>query len=534
MTWYTTGTVAVTNANATVTGTSTAWIANAAAGMGWRGPDRVIYEIQSVNSDVSITLATPYQGSTASGQTYSLMPTQDYIRSLASQVASLILTYSTIATAAGAGKFGDGTVASPGITFGSNTNTGFYRVGANTIGIAVNGAQSAVFDSGGGLGIGNSTPTTWGRLVVGSTAATGAISEALAMQTNKALLSITPDGATNANGTTIIYSWANGGQGPLKFANAAGTVMTLDASGYLGIGTASPSAKLHVVDSASAVAGPTIRTQGGGGGYGAGLEAGSALGTSGAYKSMGKIVWDGNAAWSSTDVNTQNSRCSIWTTLAGATAEKVRVEENGVVLVNRTTLQTGVSNTCTLMVASSGAEYTAALENSHATIPYGVYIKYSGAAPNGTSSQFFAGYDSGALRAEIRSNGGLSNFSANNVNLSDERTKKDFAPAPSFYARWRDINFVTFLYKDQTDDARNLGVGASQLESVCPELVDCGGFGETPADGIPLKAVYQTDFQYAAAVALQEAIEKIEAQSARIEALLARVAALEAAGTVAH
>ena len=134
MTWYNTGTVAVTNASAAVTGTGTAWIANGASGMGFRGPDRMVYEIASVNSDTSITLATTYQGGTASGQAYSLMPTQDYIRALAAQVASLITTYSTIATNAGAGKFGDGTVASPGITFGSNTSTGFYKYAVNAIG----------------------------------------------------------------------------------------------------------------------------------------------------------------------------------------------------------------------------------------------------------------------------------------------------------------------------------------------------------------------------------------------------------------
>lgn len=67
MTWYNTGTVAVTNNNATVTGTGTAWVANGAAGMGWRGPDRAIYEVTSVNSDTQLTLATAYQGSTASG-----------------------------------------------------------------------------------------------------------------------------------------------------------------------------------------------------------------------------------------------------------------------------------------------------------------------------------------------------------------------------------------------------------------------------------------------------------------------------------
>tara|TARA_R110000868_G_scaffold166465_2_gene400485 strand:+ start:444 stop:1397 length:954 start_codon:yes stop_codon:yes gene_type:complete len=53
------------------------------------------------------------------------------------------------------------------------------------------------------------------------------------VRTNKALFSINADGATNGNGTTISYSWANGGQGPLKFNNAAGEVASFTPSGNL-------------------------------------------------------------------------------------------------------------------------------------------------------------------------------------------------------------------------------------------------------------------------------------------------------------
>jgi hypothetical protein len=160
MAWYKTGTVAVTASNATVTGTSTAWIANAAAGMIFQGPDNSVYEILSVNSDTQITLATNYRGTTASGQSYGIAPTQDYIRALAAQVASLISTYSTIATAAGAGKFGDGTVSAPGITFVNNTNTGWYRPGTNQIALANNGAQTMIVDASGFVGIGSAVSTS--------------------------------------------------------------------------------------------------------------------------------------------------------------------------------------------------------------------------------------------------------------------------------------------------------------------------------------------------------------------------------------
>jgi hypothetical protein len=60
--------------------------------------------------------------------------------------------------------------------------------------------------------------------------------KSLQLRTNKALLTFETDGATNTNGSSINYSWVNGGQGPLKFKNASSTVMTLDASGNLLLG----------------------------------------------------------------------------------------------------------------------------------------------------------------------------------------------------------------------------------------------------------------------------------------------------------
>jgi hypothetical protein len=172
-----------------------------------------------------------------------------------------------------------------------------------------------------------------------------------------------------------------------------------------------------------------------------------------------------------------------------------------------------------LNVTAGPASYLTRFINSNAATPQGALIQYTGASPNGTTSEFLSCQDSTAPRATIRSNGGLANYSANNVNLSDERLKKAFMPAASYYTKWQQIEFCTYLFKDQTDTELNLGVRAQQLEAVCPELVDNSGYGVTPADGVPFKAVYQTDFQFATARALQEAIAKIEQLTARVAAL---------------
>lgn len=80
---YTAGTVAVTNGSPTVTGTSTSWETRGIYGSSvsgdvanwFVGPDGVVHQIKSVDSDTQITLLTNYAGSTASGQSYTIRRT---------------------------------------------------------------------------------------------------------------------------------------------------------------------------------------------------------------------------------------------------------------------------------------------------------------------------------------------------------------------------------------------------------------------------------------------------------------------------
>jgi hypothetical protein len=127
--------------------------------------------------------------------------------------------------------------------------------------------------------------------------------------------------------------------------------------------------------------------------------------------------------------------------------------------------------------------------------------------------------DSTTQRWVLRKNGGLSNYQANDTNLSDERTKKDIIDAGNYLNKICAISVRTFLYKDQTDNLLNLGVIAQEVEAVAPELVDVSGFGETPKDGIPLKAIYQTDLQYALMKSIQELKAIVDIQAERIALL---------------
>ena len=156
--------------------------------------------------------------------------------------------------------------------------------------------------------------------------------------------------------------------------------------------------------------------------------------------------------------------------------------------------------------------YAMGLQHTHSN-PVGMYIYYS--TDTNDASHAVMRFDGAAnVRYQLFSNGGIANVQANNTNTSDVRLKKNIELAGNYLDKICAIPVKTFLYKDQTDEFLNLGVIAQDVEAVAPELIDSGGFGETPEDGTPLKAIYQTDLQFA----LMKAIQELAAKVVKLEA----------------
>jgi hypothetical protein len=145
------------------------------------------------------------------------------------------------------------------------------------------------------------------------------------------------------------------------------------------------------------------------------------------------------------------------------------------------------------------------LSNTSAS-PYGPYIGFTTASPNNSTNYFLRCQDSTAERATIMSNGGLHNYSANDVNLSDETVKKDIFLMESQWEIFKNIEFSKFKYKDQTHDDYNYGVIAQQVLKVAPHFVNQDGFGNNK----DLLSVYDSDIHYSSHKALQEALIRIE------------------------
>ena len=159
--------------------------------------------------------------------------------------------------------------------------------------------------------------------------------------------------------------------------------------------------------------------------------------------------------------------------------------------------------------------------NTNAT-PYGIQFGHITDA-NSTGSPFFqctAGAALGTLRAEIRSNGGLANYSANNVNLSDRREKTNFAPAKSYLDTICAIPVQTFNYIDQSEDdpGLTLGVVAQDVQAVAPELVMESNWGTEDNPKMRL-SIYQTDLQYALMKCVQELKSELDSVKAELATL---------------
>ena len=214
---------------------------------------------------------------------------------------------------------------------------------------------------------------------------------------------------------------------------------------------------------------------------------------------------------------------------AASPSEAMRIDSSGSVLIRRTGFRSGTTNACSLNVRGLGGDWTADFENPATTAAncYGIVLSYSLAAPNNTGNQFFRCSDSSALRAEIRSNGGLANFSANNANLSDRNAKKDITPAAGTWDCLKEWEIVNYRYKDQPDDADlNLGVIAQQVAESCPEVITIFQEAKEATETEPAQeerlGVKEQQMYWMAIKALQEA-------QARIEQLESKVAALESA-----
>ena len=270
---------------------------------------------------------------------------------------------------------------------------------------------------------------------------------------------------------------------------------TLTSAGNFGIGTASPAARLAITTSDALVF--DINSTAASGGYVRYTASGTAYGYIGT--ATGIIGAGGTNALA---VRSENAMMFA----TGGSTERMRIDSSGNLLVGTTSLFSGGEK---LLVSSSSGDWTAVFRGTNGTAAnnYGVLADYA-QAPNGTNNWFFRGSvnNGSTVRFEVRSNGGIANYSANNVNLSDAREKTNVELAGSYLDKICAIPVKTFNYIDQNleeDGGLTLGVIAQDVEAVAPELVMESNWGSKEEPKMRL-SIYQTDLQYALMKCIQE------------------------------
>ena len=352
-------------------------------------------------------------------------------------------------------------------------------------------AYRLILDSAGNVGIGTSSPSE--KLTVAG----------------KVLLSVSvPQVVLNRGGTTFQsdIKFQTSGTNNWSIGQALGAVgsnlefydygagvtrMQLDTSGNLGLGVTP-----NVNDFTSGALGMHIKGS-------------SNYGILKLESSDNKITWfaTGSAA---TYLYVKDANPLIFGT---NNTERARIDSSGNLLVGTT------SGSNRLTVSSTANDYISRMYNTNGTGADMLYMQ-SSTDPNNTTYKTIYTLSNASARFFVQSNGGIGNYQANNVNLSDRREKTNFAPADSYLDKICAIPVQTFNYIDQNleeDGGLTLGVVAQDVQAVAPELVMESNWGTEDEPKVRL-SIYQTDLQYALMKCIQEQQAIIESLKARLDA----------------
>ena len=127
-----------------------------------------------------------------------------------------------------------------------------------------------------------------------------------------------------------------------------------------------------------------------------------------------------------------------------------------------------------------------------------------------------------AYRFYVQVNGGVANHSGNNVNLSDERMKKNITNMGSVYDTFKKFTFKDFNYiDDEASESKKHGLIAQDVETIDSDLItdDFKIAPDSEGNDVYRKALKEEQFMMIGMKALQEAMAKIEILEAKVAAL---------------
>jgi hypothetical protein len=406
--------------------------------------------------------------------------------------------------------FGSHTNAPTSIGYAIESQTGLTKgslvFGTRSVTTDTAPTERMRIDSSGNVGIGNTSSgyvLTSGekRLTVGDGAEHSAIQ--LYSGTGKwGAIAFSDDTANEAGQGFIGYYHPDN---YMQFNTNGTERLRINSSGSVGIGTI-PNAGMTALTALQL-------------GYGGGFQS-HASSTNSIYV-LSNAYYDGAWKYKNAGAATEYKGINgehIWETAASGSAngaltwsERMRIDSSGNLLVGTTT------GTGAQLRVNTSQSSCSIMQNSNAS-PNGLQIAYSNVL-NSVGNEFLFCNETTNTRMTVRSNGGIANYSANDVNLSDRREKTNFAPAKSYLDTICSIPVQTFNYIDQNmeeDPGLTLGVVAQDVQEVAPEFVMESNWGTEENPKMRL-SIYQTDLQYALMKCIQELKAENDALKSRLD-----------------
>ncbi len=411
--------------------------------------------------------------------------------------------------------FENGTAAAPSIYFkDSGTDTGLFSGGTDQVNISTGGTERVEWGT--SEVVFNDVGNNYDFRVEGDTNANlffvDASADRIGIGTASPSVELDVRGEIKAGNGTVVpivsYSSTNTIFGsssghPLAFVTSNTERARLDTSGRLLVGTSSSiesTSKLQVKDGSLNI-------------YHASAAAGAGYAifftTDGSSSALAQAKIEGLQE----TANTSGGRLVFSTSASGSGSptERMRIANDG--SITSTIAATNTANSVFNATSTSYISTQISINN------------YTAAGTGFNFLQCWSGNFS-SERLKIIGNGNVQNANGSYTTLSDAKLKENIVDASSQWDDLKAIQIRNWNFKEETghETHRQIGPIAQELEIVCPGLVF-----ETPdrdedgnETGEVTKGVNQSVLYMKAVKALQEAME-------RIEALEAKVAALEAA-----
>ena len=319
---------------------------------------------------------------------------------------------------------------------------------SGTAGNAITFTQAMTLDASGNLGIGTTTPSS--RLTVSNSSGG-----------NVAAFTDTSSADLNINltsGVTLLTP----STGTLAFGTSSTERARIDSSGNLGIGTTSPSARLHVAISSGPYVARFENTSTSTSQYNTALFYQGATGSAVGYIGTGGSAVGNTAFANNFVVGTQSSSPLVFTT---NDTERARIDDGGRWLVGTATEQGFVtiqnpsanSNGLNVICSSTGASNYVLNLQSNASVANTAFL-IRGYSNTSTGVFFVAG------------NGNVTNTNNSYGAISDAKLKENVTDATPKLEKLNQVRVVN--YNLIGDSTKQLGVIAQELEQVFPAMVD--------------------------------------------------------------